>query len=50
MFFWGGRGGEEGATKLSQNFPNVSPSFAKILAKLHALKISKKNNTSAIKE
>jgi len=27
VFFWEGEGGEEGAKKLSQNLPKVSPKF-----------------------
>jgi len=42
MFFWV-VGGEEGATKLSQNFAeSFAKSFPKILAKFHELKILKK--------
>jgi len=37
-----GGGEEEGATKLSQNAESFAESIAKILAKFHELKISKK--------
>jgi len=39
MFFWEGGGGEEGG---DETFPKFAESFAKILAKFHELKISKK--------
>jgi len=44
--FWGGEGGEEGATKLSQNLTKVSPKFWQ---NFMSLKFKKNHNTNLYK-